>query len=42
MSGRLLAGPPLFMQLFDQLAEFVREAVHGALEVRRQPDVDFA
>lgn len=35
-----LAGPPLFMQLFDQLTEFFREAVHGALEAREQVERD--
>ena len=40
LSGRLLAGPPLFMQLFDQLPELFREAVHGALEAREQVERD--
>jgi hypothetical protein len=35
-----LAGPPLFMQLFDKLTELFREAVHGALEAGQEVERD--
>ncbi len=35
-----LAGPPLFMQLFDQLTELFREAVHRALEAGQEIERD--
>lgn len=39
-SGRFSAGPLLFMQLFDQLPQLIREAVHGALEAGQEVERD--
>lgn len=36
----LSAGMPLFVELFDQLAELVGEAVHGALEAGQEVERD--
>lgn len=36
----LSAGMPLFVELFDQMAELVGEAVHGALEAGQEVERD--
>lgn len=36
----LSAGMPVFVELFDQLAELIGEAVHGALEAGQEVERD--
>lgn len=36
----LLVGLPVFVELFDQMAELVGEAVHGALEAGQEVERD--